>query len=138
MAATRLGPQIVSLGVRKINGVANMPRRATTSMAACVPTYSRSRASDGDHAPARTCAVPGWKDEAAPPSISLHAGAGWQPQVYWCLIRRLPRAGGSVIWPWPYARYQGFCTHQAPEPGVAVIMHCSYEVKPQFVPLLRP
>jgi hypothetical protein len=24
-------------------------------------------------------------------------------------------------------------THQAPEPGVAVIMHCSYETKPQFV-----
>src|SRR6516164_8030293 len=70
----------------------------TTSVAACVPTYSRSRASDGDHAPARTCAVPGWKDEAAPPSISLHAGAGWQPQVYSCLIR-LPRAVGPAFRP---------------------------------------
>ena len=35
MTATRHGPQIVSLSVKKINGVANMPRRATTSMAAC-------------------------------------------------------------------------------------------------------
>src|ERR1700745_3597325 len=34
----------------------------------------------------------------------------------------------------PYQRYHGFCTHEPPLPGVAVILHCSKEVKPQFLP----
>jgi hypothetical protein len=41
---------------------------------------------------------------------------------------------------WPYHKYQGFWTQIPPEPGVAVIMHCSYEMKEQFVapPPLEP
>jgi hypothetical protein len=34
----------------------------------------------------------------------------------------------------PYHRYQGFCAHEPPVPGVAVIMHCSNETKPQLRP----
>jgi len=34
----------------------------------------------------------------------------------------------------PYQRYQGFCTHEPPVPGVAVIAHCWYETKPQLRP----
>src|SRR5262245_31728061 len=33
--------------------------------------------------------------------------------------------------PEPYAVYHGFCTHEPPVPGVAVIMHCSRELKMQ-------
>jgi hypothetical protein len=57
-------------------------------------------------------------------------------QAYSRLLR-LPRAVGPAIWPWPYAKYHGFCTHDAPVPGPAVIMHCWNEVKPQLV-ALRP
>ena len=38
----------------------------------------------------------------------------------------------------PYHRYHGFCAHEAPVPGPAVIMHCSNELKEQFRPPLRP
>src|SRR3954471_2869392 len=52
---------------------------------------------------------------------------------YRCRLRAR-RAVAAAFWlPSPYARYQGFCTHQAPAPN-AVIMHCSYEMKPQLVP----
>ena len=41
----------------------------------------------------------------------------------------------------PYHKYHGFCTHDPPVPGPAVIMHCSNDVKAQVVllsPLLPP
>jgi hypothetical protein len=49
---------------------------------------------------------------------------------------RVPSAGYPRLLGWPmrpaalelfgpYHRYQGFCTHEPPVPGVAVIAHCS-------------
>ena len=38
----------------------------------------------------------------------------------------------------PYHKYHGFCTHEPPVPGPAVIMHCSNEVKAQLLAPLLP
>jgi hypothetical protein len=54
-------------------------------------------------------------------------------QIYSRLIR-FPEAWGRFFGVSPYARYQGFCAHDPPVPGPAVIMHCSNDVKAQVVP----
>jgi hypothetical protein len=38
----------------------------------------------------------------------------------------------------PYHKYHVFCTQEPPVPGVAVIMHCSNDVKAQVLAPSRP
>ena len=60
---------------------------------------------------------------------------GGKRQQGYSRLMRLPEAWGRLFGFSLYAKYQGFCSHDPPVPGPAVIMHCSNEVKVHVVPV---